>query len=84
MIRLHVNHMVRTSSGIYADILCGYVILLYMLVRIDFASTEMEFESGRKFLIEKGFGLAGAGVRSIGSDGGRGERCSRPRVIFAL
>ena len=31
----------------------------------------MEFETGRKFLIEKGYGLAGAGVRSIGSDGGR-------------
>ena len=33
-------------------------------------SSEMEFKTRRKFLIEKGFGLAGAGVRSIGSDGG--------------
>ena len=31
----------------------------------------MEFETERKFLIEKVFGLAGAGGRSTGRDGGR-------------
>ena len=57
----------------------GYdVFSLYMVVRIAFvlplgliSLREMEFETGRKFLIEKGFGLAGAGGRSIGSEGGR-------------
>ena len=65
---------------------CGYILRGYctsMSAHLA-PSSEMEFETERKFLIEKVFGLAGAGVRSIGSDGGRGERRPRPRAIFAV